>query len=351
MSQPPNHPLAADLDHIMAHTPGVWPEFDRARVFVTGGTGFIGTWLLESLFWARRRLDLDLSVTVLTRDPSAFARKAPHLAGEKGLDFVVGDVRSFAFPEQRFTHVVHAATAASAKLNLEEPLEMFDTIVGGARRVFEFAGRCGARSVLHTSSGGVYGQQPADLPQVPEDYPGAPDPLDRHAAYSEGKRMAEMIGSIESERLGYAHKVARITALVGPHLPLDIHYALGNFIRDALAGGPIRILGDGTPCRSYLYIADLAAWLWVIMVRGASNRPYNAGSDRGISLLEAARAVNRACGGNLEITVAKRPMNDGRPVRYVPSTQRARTELGLEQWIDLDTALRRTFDWCRSGNV
>jgi dTDP-glucose 4,6-dehydratase len=345
------HPLASDLDNILEHTADIWKELQGANIFITGGTGFIGTWLVDSLVWGRRRYGIDFGMTILTRNRLAFEAKVPYLSDESRLDYVLGDVRTFRFPKQSFTHVIHAATAASAKLNLEEPYEMVDTIVSGGKRVFEFAGQCGSKCVLHTSSGGIYGKQPSELLKVSEEYYGAPDPMDPFAAYSESKRIAEMIGRIGSDRFGYAHKVARITALVGPRLPLDIHYAIGNFIRDAMSGGPIRILGDGSPVRSYLYVADLVAWLLVIMIKGSSNRPYNAGSDQGISLLEAATAFKRVYGTPIEIVINNQLIRDGRPNRYVPSVDRAHNELGLKQWTDLDSALRKTFDWHRGVNV
>ena len=341
------HPLADDLDSILEQTRAEWESLRGARIFLTGGTGFIGSWLLDSFGWARARLALDTELVVLTRDPASFARKEPALATLPGLALMAGDIRDFAYPDGAFTHVIHAATAASAQLNVDAPLIMLDTIVEGTRRTLDFTAQSGAKVFLHTSSGGVYGRQLDGVTHLAEDYPGAPDPFDPWSAYGEGKRLAELLGTLYAKRHGFEHKVARIFALVGPRLPLDIHYAMGNFIRDAMLGGPIKIGGDGTPFRSYLYAADLVVWLWTILVRGANNRPYNVGSDEGLSIADTARTVNDVFGGGLAVEIARQPMAGQRGNRYVPSTQRARDELGLRARVDLATGIRCTADWSR----
>src|SRR3989338_4961828 len=103
------------------------------------------------------------------------------------------------------------------------------------------------------------------MSRLPEEYFGAPYPADVKSAWGESKRAAEFICGYYADRYGLEIKIARCFSFVGPYLPLDIHYAVGNFIRDALKGGPLRIKGDGTPVRAYLYAADLAVWLWTIL--------------------------------------------------------------------------------------
>lgn len=340
-----NH-LAADLDFVIEEMGDLWKELRGARIFLTGGTGFFGCWLLETLVWANERLELGASAVVLTRSPGAFAAKAPHLAGHRAVTLCAGDVRTFDPVPGAFTHVIHAASDGAPIRHPQDRLRTFDTIVTGTRRALEFAAASGAARFLLTSSGAVYGRQPADVAHVPEDYPGGPDPADAGQLYGEAKRAAEMLCALYATDC-FQPVIARCFAFVGPYLPLDASFAAGNFIRDALGDDPIRIAGDGTPYRSYLYAADLAIWLWTILLRGQSGRPYNVGSPHALTIRDLADAVVRAAGSTIGVEVARRPIPDAAPLRYVPLTDRAERELGLRVVTTVDDALARTLEWHR----
>ena len=337
-----------DLDHILENTRELWQEVRGGRIFITGGTGFFGCWLLESFVWANEKLGLDAKALVLTRSPEAFAKKAPHLASHRSLEFLRGDVRDFTFPEGTFSHVIHAATGNDSS-DPQDPLSLFEGIVKGTHQALEFAKRCGARKFLLTSSGAVYGKQPADLSHLPEDYVGAPETTDPSSAYGEGKRVAEFLTAAYAEEHGFEAKIARCFAFVGPHLRLDANFAVGNFIRDALNNEPICIKGDGTPYRSYLYAADLAIWLWTILFKGKPCRAYNVGSDVAITIADLAGTVAEVSQTQRAVRIAQEPL-PGKPAeRYVPSIGRAQSELGLRQNVDLREAIRRTFSWYLNG--
>jgi len=342
------NPLAADLDHILVHMQGLWEDLRGRRIFITGGTGFFGCWLLESLAWANDRHDLGAQATVLTRSPDAFQHAMPHLAGHPAIQLHTGDVRSFEFPRGEFSHVIHAATEADVRVMAADPLQVFDVNVEGTRRVLEFATQAGARRFLFTSSGAIYGRQPPELERIPEDFPGGPDPTDTLSAYGipgEAKRAAESLCALYARQFGLATVIARCFTFVGPYLPLDGKFAIGNFIRDALAGGTIRVEGDGTPHRSYLYAADLAVWLWTILLRGAAGHAYNVGSEKSLPISQVAQSVrdNITPAQALQITLTPNP--EQHPSRYVPSTHKARTELALHETMDLRDAIRRTLMW------
>ena len=337
--------LTQDLDHILEHTKALWEDLREKKVFVTGGTGFFGKWLLESFMWANGQLKLDAQMHVLSRDPDSFKTRYPHFADALCIRFHQGDVRSFVFSHEQFDFIIHAATDASAQLNAENPLLMVDTIVEGTRRTLGFARHCGAKRFLLISSGAVYGKQPSHLSHMPEDYSGAPDPAQPGSAYGEAKRLAELLCSIYQKEYDLKTTIARCFVFVGPYLNLNIHYAVGNFIRDGLAGGPIHISGDGTPYRSYLYAADLAIWLWTILFRGTPGEVYNVGSEDAITIRDLAYEVARALPDLPKVVIAKSFPPGKPPERYCPSVRKAKKMLKLDVWINLREALQKTINW------
>jgi nucleoside-diphosphate-sugar epimerase len=339
------NPLSADLRHILDHTRDLWEDLRGARLFITGGTGFFGCWLLESFLFANQELDLKASATVLTRRPDSVKQALPHLMLDPAIALCEGDVRNFEFPKGEYSYIIHAATDVRAKKSIKNPLLLLDTIIEGTRHTLDFSIRSKAEKFLLASSGAVYGKQPGNITHIPEDCLSAPDSLDPHSTYGIGKRTAEQLCALYAKQYGIFPTIARCFAFVGPYLPLDAYFAIGNFIRNGLNGDPINIQGDGTPLRSYLYGADLAIWLWTIFLRGSALRPYNVGSEIAISIANLAKVVAKLSKTEPEIFI-KHPFSANVPVeQYVPSTQAARDELGLLQWTDLETSIAKTNQW------
>ena len=310
------------------------------RIFITGGTGFFGKSILDYRLRHPEFL-ADAELTILSRDPAAFIAANPRLAKQPSISFMQGDVRDFTLTDANFDTIIHAATAAVTTLSDDE---MSSTIVDGTRHVLEFAKVCGAKRILFTSSGAVYGPQTVAVGEEAQSNP--------TTAYGRGKLAAERL-CIES---GIPTCIARCFAFTGPYLNRRIHFAIGNFIQDCLDGKDIVIKGDGTPLRSYLYADDLVEWLFAILDCGEPGRPYNVGSPEGLSIRELAETVRAALGTENEIKIlgslstnftnstnSNHPDNSWTkpaPSTYVPIITRAKTELGLSVTVPLSEAIR-----------
>ncbi len=339
----------SDLEEACARAKPALATLNGASIFITGGTGFFGRWLLALLAHARTNAGVACDVTVLTRSPERFASDCPDLAALPWLLLCDGDIRFFEFPKGRFTHIIHAATDTSAAAD-GRPLHLIATIVDGTRRVLEFAAMAGVRRLLYVSTGAVYGVQPSDLARIPETYCGACDPLDPRTAYGQAKRLAEHLCGVSAANSSLETVIARAFAFVGPGMPLDGHFAIGNFIADALAGRDIKVKGDGTAMRSYLYAADLAAWLVTLLAQGESGAAYNVGSDAAISIGDLAGLVARKLAGR-GVSIAPRAEKPELRSLYLPSIDKARRTLGLAAWTGLEEAIGRTAVYARAQSA
>ncbi len=338
--------LSADLEYVFKQVEPLFDRHQENRIFLTGGTGFFGKWLLL-IFMKLIEEGYRIELVILSRDPQKFIESFPALKPfSKRIQFIKGDVRHFEYPSGEFSYVIHAATAASAGLNQGAPLEMFDAILEGTRRVLEFCKLHKTKPhVLFVSSGAVYGQQPTTVTHIPETFLGAPAIYHEHNAYAVGKYTAEHLCYQYSHVYDLPIKIARPFAFIGPYLPLDIHFAIGNFIRDALKGGPIVVNGDGSPFRSYQYAADLVVWLLHILVRGKTCYPYNVGSDEDYDIAEIAHGVSAQFSHRPEVVIKQAKTPGQKPSRYVPSVKRALSELNLPANLRLEESLSRTILW------
>lgn len=339
-----------DLEDLRLHCGFARRALSGRTWLITGGTGFFGKWLSQALCELQGE-GSDHRLVLWTRSKSASLAACPWLEGRREVTWHEGDIRSPLPLTLEFDGVIHGATAASSALNEGHPREMFDVIVEGTNNVIAEARKRAVKDLLFISSGGIYGKQPSNLTHIPEDFTGGHSPMTAGAAYGIGKTTAEFMTACYGRELGARVVVARCFAFVGPYLPLDTHFAIGNFMRDVLQGTDIRIGGDGTPYRSFLYGTDLVEWLLKILVDGRSAVPYHVGSERDLPLADLARIVSEVgfevTGKSSNVTIAQKAVAGQPPPRYVPSTMKTRTELHLEERVSLTDAIARTLRWHR----
>jgi len=345
-----NNSLNEDLNYILKATKGLWEELREKNIFITGGTGFFGCWFLESFVWINEKLDLKAETTVLTRNQNSFKKKVPHLFFNPNIHFFNGDVRDFPFPKEKFSHIIHAAAPVNPALNINNSDLVKSIIVDGMKHVLSFSRKCGAKKMLFISSGAVYGEQPAEISHLSEDYLQAVSSIRRHSVYGDAKLQAENLCQAFSKNIFCEIKIARCFSFVGPYLPLNKHFAIGNFIADGLKKRDIQVKGDGTAYRSYLYAADLVIWLWYILIRGNNGQPYNVGSDKEITIANLADMVSEVFDSRSCVKITKQPKVGNNSERYIPSVEKVKRELGLSQTIFLKEAIQKTKQWYESRN-
>ncbi len=310
------------------------------KLLLTGGTGFFGRAILRHCLLLQAS---DYEIYVLSRDPERFLALHPEFAGCHSLTFLRGDIQfrdSLPWAND-FSHVLHAATDSTLGSSLT-PLQRYDQIVDGTRNILDLAVATGARRFLLTSSGAIYGPQPADLLSIREDWPGSPSIAEASTAYGQAKRAAEHLCALVGDQHGLETVVARCFAFLGSDLPLNAHFAIGNFIRDALTADALTVSGDGSPLRTYLDQSDLAHWLLILLEHGLPGQAYNVGSDEVISIAALAHLVRDILAPGKPVHILGQPDPGAARNRYVPDIRKAQLELGLSVTVPLVEAIRST---------
>ena len=310
------------------------------RLLLTGGTGFFGKALLRH--YLSQEFVSSSEIVVLSRNPDLFLASYPEFSGHSSITFLQGDIQQRdSLPwGKSFTHILHAATESTIGPSLT-PLQRYDQIVEGTRNILDLAVATGARRFLLTSSGAIYGPQPADLDVIPEDWPGSPPLAEPSTAYGQAKRVAEHLCALFSEHYEIETVIARCFAFVGADLPLNVHFAIGNFIRDALTADAIAVSGDGTPLRTYLHQSDLAHWLFTLLEHGRPGQAYNVGSDEVISIAALAHLVRDLLAPDKPVHILGKADIGAARNRYVPDISKARQQLGLSVTVPLAEAIRQ----------
>lgn len=291
--------------------------------------------MLSSIPYSLRKSILISGVSSQTRN------KAECSLNETRLTWDVTKVCSFT-PD--YNIIIHAATPASALLNTTQPEKMFEQNVLAMKNIIEFAGRHDVPPiVLFTSSGAVYGDMPQGLERIPENWKRELGSQPLASAYARGKVVAESMLQEATEAGICVGLIARLFAFSGVHLPIDKHFAIGNFVRDVVQSQLITIRSDGSSVRSYMDGHDLAMWLLRIVEAGSPDEIYHIGSERAISIRDLASLVAKRYeiltnhAAKVEILGESSPL-DG-VSRYVPSTFKTRQLLSINETITLETSI------------
>jgi dTDP-glucose 4,6-dehydratase len=305
------------------------------RVVVTGGAGFLGSWLCETL------LDAGVDVVCVDNFATGVPVNIEHLLTRSGFTMAGCDVAAELTVAGSVDVVFHLASPASPLHYQRLALETLRVGSDGTRNALELAVRTGARFVLASTSE-VYGD-PLEHPQR-EDYWGNVNPIGPRSMYDESKRYAEALTAAYRRSLGVNTGIVRIFNTYGPRMRTDDGRAVPTFVRQAISGQPMTVAGDGRQTRSVCYVSDTVRGICAMAV-SAHSGPINIGNPHETTVLELAEQVRAAAGSRSPITFVDLPADD--PRQRCPDITLARRLLGWTPRVSSSAGLALTLDWAR----
>lgn len=314
-------------------------------VLITGGTGFFGIWLLTCLVNIKEKIGGDLELITISRNPENFISKIQDKKIIENVEIIRGDIKAVKLINKNITHLVHMATTNAAEtFGGHDQLDKIDLLYEGTKNILN---QCGTKleKVLFTSSGVAYGVN-NNSKILENDFTG-PNTIDIDSALGIGKLSAEYLIAYFAKKYGYKYSIARCFSFAGQYLPMDLHYAFGNFIDDYLNSKNIRIKGDGQDMRSYLYIGDAIAWL-LKLIEEPNNDIFNIGSENEIKIEDLAKKIaSHKDGMKIHIEGISKQIDNFKRSTYIPCTNKIKSRHPhLMEWTPLDEIIRKMID-CR----
>jgi len=320
-------------------------KLSLTNIAVTGGTGYLGTWLAEMITTLNDEFNTSINLHLYARNIGVWKEKHKHLSSRSDIKIYSQDVRSPFNFEPQVTHVIHAAGIPNNRIHSSNPLRVYQTIVSGTANVLEAASQLnGLIRFLNVSSGLVNGLG-IGIGGISEGYASPISAGQLHNVYTDAKRSAESLAAIYRSQFKIPISTVRPFTFAGPYQSLDCPWAFNNFLSDALANRPIRINGDGRVLRSYLYGSDAAFWLLTALAKGIDGAVYNIGSSNPISHIDLATLISSKLPKNNDILVNTSEVNSRSSADFYPDLSNINRELQVTETCNLEQLIEKTLRW------
>ena len=326
-----------------------------ATMLLTGGGGFLGSYIAEVIanLGESGLTERPPRLLLMSREAPGDAHRLAHLRGRGDVEWIVGDLGETIVGHERIDYIVHAASPASPRQFLADPVGTAKANSSTLINLLETARTAGTESLLYLSSSEVYGSPTPDHIPTPEDYPGCVPFTEPRACYAESKRFGETLCLAYQRQHGVPVRIARPFHLFGPGMKAGDARLIPDMMIRGVRGEAFELSGEGAETRTYGYVADATAALLLAMLVGRPGEAYNIGSaGPEVSVLDVTSRIAGLFGGSTDVVRAARPLAPGRqgtPGRVCPDVSKMRTELEYDFEVALDDGLRRTAAWFREA--
>lgn len=314
-------------------------EINNKSFFITGANGLFGTWIISYLIFLKDNKLANPKISILLR--SKYSMKNPIL--NKVDEIFYGDIRTFKFPNKCYDFLIHLSSPSAVDtFNGMKDIEKIDQLYLGTKNILNFVKKSIKIKVLMTSSGALFGGINKNNQKIAENLNIAPLTTDNSTGLSLGKRIAETLFTLFCKENKVNFNIARCFSFIGPGLATDLHYAVGNFIQNAVDNKKIIINGDGSPVRSYLYLGDMVYWIMYILIKGDKNIVFNIGSEKEISIKDLALLVKKIVNPSLKIDIlnkTNKSIGNATNLFYVPDTKLINTQLSVKELYSLEESI------------
>lgn len=314
-------------------------ELRNSEILVTGGTGFLGKWIVEAVTFLNDTFSFNIKLYLVARKSS---QNIDYIISKRDdIIFIKNDVRNLSEIPKSIEYIIHAAATPDNREHMSNPIEVMDIISQGTKQVLDNAlALDGIKKILNISSGQVYGT--LNSSHISEKNMGTLDINSIKSIYPEAKRYSETLSLAYKSLYKLPIVQVRPFSFVGPYMGLDKPWAINNFIKDAIKFKKIKILGNGKPIRSYMYPTDAVWWILNMLVDSKNGVKYNLGSPEGISLENLAVKIRNKLGNDIHIEILN--MNEDDSI-FVPDIDFVKNVLDVEIKVNMDEALDQTLDW------
>lgn len=345
--------IKKDIENVVARLGTVINKLSGKTILITGASGLIGSYIVETIGYLNSEGKLAVPCKVLAMQKSTITKdsRLGYLLGRADIQFVSHNAAEPYSPDSKIDYIIHSAGMSAPAFFLEDPLGTIDVNVKGIRWILEYAKNNKIESVLYMSSGEIYGNPTAENIPTPESYNGNVSTMGPRACYTSSKRLSETLCRIYFEKYEVPVKIARPFIVYGPGLDISDRRVMADFMRSGLNGKSIIMMTPGLDTRSYCYIVDATVAFFELLLSDKNSEAFNVASDlEEVSIHDVATLVHKICDIKEEVKVEKKDAKflEGAPSRVMPDITKLKKTFGYKPEVGIEEGLKRTIEWNKS---